>query len=297
LRFARAIRGIVLCCLLLGGCAETGGEATPKGYVVRAHDTLYSIAWRHDLDYRDLARWNNIAPDYRISVGQYLVLSSGPNSSNRNGVSKVGGGSTSGGGGARSANAPTSAARPATPRTAAPATNASQTTSVAGAPSASGATGSPTQAGVSLTAGQGGSATRTQAPAQKWIWPTQVAGGPIAVPGGGVLLGGRLGQDVRAASGGRVVYTGSGLRGYGNLIIIKHGESLLSAYAHTREMLVREGQDVAAGQVIAHMGEGRVGDGARQAGVLYFEIRQNGRPIDPLPFFNALPDEAIPSAK
>jgi lipoprotein NlpD len=261
LRFARALRGIVLCCLLLGGCADTGGEATPKGYVVRAHDTLYSIAWRHDLDYRDLARWNNIAPDYRISVGQYLVLSPGPNGSNRNGVSQVAGGSTSGSGGVRSANAPASAARPATPRTGAPATNGTQT------------------------------------PAQKWIWPTEVAGGPIAVPGGGILLGGRLGQDVRAASAGRVVYTGSGLRGYGNLIIIKHGESLLSAYAHNREMIVREGQDVAAGQVIAHMGEGRVGDGARQAGVLYFEIRQNGRPIDPLPFFNALPGEAIPSNK
>ena len=93
--------------------------------------------------------------------------------------------------------------------------------------------------------------------ASKWIWPTDRIGAPRPVPGGGILLAGRLGQDVRAASAGRVVYTGSGLRGYGNLIIIKHADSLLSAYAHNREMLVHDGQDVATGQVIAHMGEGR----------------------------------------
>ena len=65
---------------------------------------------------------------------------------------------------------------------------------------------------------------------------------------------GRLGQDVRAAGSGRVVYTGNGLRGYGNLVIIKHGDSLLTSYAHNRELLVHEGQEVAMGEVIAHMG-------------------------------------------
>jgi lipoprotein NlpD len=302
LRFAHSIRTTLLCCLLLGGCAETGGEG-PQGYVVQPHDTLYSIAWRHDLDYRDLARWNNIGPTYRISVGQYLVLSPGRghNSSNgysnSSGNSRAGSGSSAksngsggsgsggsgsgsggsgsgvGGGGARSAGGTARAVNPAPSQAAASATSGLQTPGAAAA-------------------------------SQKWIWPTDAAGGPIAVPGGGILLRGRLGQDVRAASGGRVVYTGSGLRGYGNLIIIKHGESLLSAYAHNREMVVRDGQEVAAGQVIAHMGEGEgrtgevqmgersPGDGARRAGVLYFEIRQNGRPIDPLPFLNALPGEA-----
>ena len=94
---------------------------------------------------------------------------------------------------------------------------------------------------------------------------------------GGILLPGREGQDIRAASSGRVVYNGSGIRGYGNLIIIKHGENLLSAYAHTRESLVHDGQEVTLGQVIAHMGEG-----APQKPVLYFEIRRNGKPVDPL---------------
>jgi lipoprotein NlpD len=105
------------------------------------------------------------------------------------------------------------------------------------------------------------------------------------VPGGGILLSGHLGQDIRSASAGRVVYTGSGLRGYGNLIIIKHADSLLSAYAHSREILVRDGQEVAAGQVIAHMG-----DGGHQSPILYFELRQNGRPIDPLPYLHTFPE-------
>jgi lipoprotein NlpD len=107
---------------------------------------------------------------------------------------------------------------------------------------------------------------------------------PRPVPGGGILLLGRLGQDVRAAGSGRVVYTGSGLRGYGNLIIIKHGESLLSSYAHNRELLVHEGQDVTAGQVIAHMGMG-----PHQISALYFEIRVNGKPTDPLRYLRAAP--------
>ena len=122
---------------------------------------------------------------------------------------------------------------------------------------------------------------RTLNAASRWVWPTDAVGAPRPVPSGGILLSGRLGQDVRAASAGRVVYTGSGLRGYGNLIIIKHADSLLSAYAHNREMLVHDGQEVGAGQVIAHMGEG-----IEHAAILYFELRQNGRPIDPLPFFS-----------
>jgi lipoprotein NlpD len=90
-------------------------------------------------------------------------------------------------------------------------------------------------------------------------------------------LSGRLGQDIHAAASGRVVYSGSGIRAYGNLIIIKHGENWLSAYAHCRESLVHVGQDVPLGQVIGHMGEG-----APQKPVLYFEIRRNGKPVDPL---------------
>lgn len=112
-----------------------------------------------------------------------------------------------------------------------------------------------------------------------WAWPTDLLSAPQPILSGGIILQGREGQDIRAASAGRVVYTGTGIRGYGNLIIIKHGENLLSAYAHNRDSMVSEGQEVTLGQLIGHMGEG-----APQKPALYFEIRRNGKPVDPLPF-------------
>jgi lipoprotein NlpD len=125
-------------------------------------------------------------------------------------------------------------------------------------------------------------ATLAPAPAsERWIWPTSVRESPRTVAGGGLLLQGILGQPVRAAGGGRVVYVGNGIRGYGNLIIIKHDDSFLSAYAHTREVAVREGQEVLPGQIIAQMGVG-----PHQTPALYFEIRLNGKPVDPLPYLS-----------
>jgi lipoprotein NlpD len=100
---------------------------------------------------------------------------------------------------------------------------------------------------------------------------------------------GTFGQPIRAACAGRVVYAGSGIRGYGNLIIIKHGEKVLSAYAHTVEIAVREGQEVATGEQIA-----RMGTGAHDIAALYFEIRLNGKPVDPRPF---LPSAPLPPSR
>ena len=94
--------------------------------------------------------------------------------------------------------------------------------------------------------------------------------------GTGVLIGGKPGQPVRAAADGRVVYSGSGLIGYGQLIIVKHNETYLSAYGHNASLLVREGDAIEKGQRIATMGEGP-GREPR----LHFEIRQNGKPVDP----------------
>ena len=210
-----------------------GGYEAPQTYVVQPQDTLYSIAWRHDLDYRALARWNGIGPDYRISVGQVLSL------------------------------------RPATPPFE---TGPAKRTPSPGAAAPPGAAVPPSVA----------MAPSAQAPASgRWMWPTSVLQAPHAVAGGGILLQGILGQPVRAACSGRVVYVGSGIRGYGNLIIIKHDENFLSAYAHTREVAVREGQEVLRGQVMAQMGVG-----PHQAAALYFEIRLNGKPVDPLPYLS-----------
>ena len=124
-------------------------------------------------------------------------------------------------------------------------------------------------------------AARPAAPAGgiRWQWPARGkllrSSTPTAKKG--ISIGGRTGQKVVAAATGTVVYSGSGLRGYGNLIIIKHNETYLSAYAHNRDLIVREGEAVTAGQQISTMGV----DG-RGASVLHFEIRKNGKPIDPL---------------
>jgi lipoprotein NlpD len=262
LRIRRSIGTVGLCCLLLGACADIAADG-PQTYVVRPQDTLYSIAWRHDLDFRDLARWNNIGADFHTAVGQVLLLGPGAapprESAPRASVPHE--------------SVPRSAPAPEAPQSGKPrplpeAPLRPSPRNTAPPPRAS--SGHETQA-----------VPRTLNAASRWVWPTDAVGAPRPVPSGGILLSGRLGQDVRAANAGRVVYTGSGLRGYGNLIIIKHADSLLSAYAHSREMLVHDGQEVAAGQLIAHMGEG-----TEHAAILYFELRQNGKPIDPLPFFS-----------
>ncbi len=120
-------------------------------------------------------------------------------------------------------------------------------------------------------------------PPPPWEWP---ASGGVAVEfgerpgtGTGILIGGAVGQPVRAAASGRVVYSGSGLIGYGQLIILRHNETYLSAYGHNASLLVREGDAVHKGQPIATMGEG-----PGRAPRLHFEIRENGQPVDPLQY-------------
>ena len=123
-------------------------------------------------------------------------------------------------------------------------------------------------------------------PAPAWRWPTtgrvDVGFGGAPGPGTGVLIDGRLDQPVVASAAGSVVYAGSGLIGYGQLIIIKHNETYLSAYGYTRSLLVREGQSIRQGQRIATMGEG-----PERKPRLHFEIRRNGEPVDPVRFLPA----------
>lgn len=251
----RAFAVGVLCCFLVCGCAATPETAARPAmgvvptYVVRPQDTLYGIAWRHNLDYRELAQWNHIGPDYKLVVGQVLVLRPREPSAAR----------------APPPSGPAPQVRPVPPAgTPSPPPSPSPSPS----PSKPGSQAKPTEE-------SGGAAGAP--PSGNWVWPTDRESAPRPVPGGGILVFGKLGQEVRAAAAGRVVYTGSGLRGYGNLIIVKHGDDLLSSYAHNRDLLVHEGQEVAAGQVIAHMGTG-----PHRISVLYFEIRVKGKPVDPL---------------
>ncbi len=117
--------------------------------------------------------------------------------------------------------------------------------------------------------------------ATRWVWPTEGRVVSTFLHGHatrkGIDIAGTLGQPVRAAAAGEVVYSGSGLAGYGNLIILKHDSRILSAYAYNQDLLVSEGQRVQSGQIIAHMGQSEV-DRPR----LHFEIRLDGNPIDPL---------------
>ena len=117
-------------------------------------------------------------------------------------------------------------------------------------------------------------------PLERWLWPAQgKLSKRFSTKKGnkGIDIAGQLGSAVRAAAAGKVVYAGSGLRGYGQLIIVKHNDIYLSAYAHNRKILVREGARVGAGEPIAEMGDGGGGQGT-----LHFEIRRRGSPVDPL---------------
>lgn len=123
-------------------------------------------------------------------------------------------------------------------------------------------------------------------PSPGWQWPTHgrinVEFGAKPGPGTGVLINGKSGQPILAAASGNVVYAGSGLIGYGQLIILKHNDTYLSAYGYTASLLVKEGQNVKQGQRIATMGEG-----PERKSRLHFEIRRNGEPVNPRPYLPA----------
>ncbi|MBJ9977823.1 peptidoglycan DD-metalloendopeptidase family protein [Pseudomonas sp. S75] len=256
---------------LLAGCSSSGSSgarvvdrnsSAPKRptvtsgqYVVRPGDTLFSIAFRYGWDYKELAARNGIAPPYTIRPGQPIRFSSGA------------GGSTTVVTSSPSSSSRTTVTRRPVGATVSPATTRDKT-----AAAASGAT----------------APVVTQVPAAEravggWTWPANgVLIGKFASNGSlnkGIDIAGDLGQPVFAASDGAVVYAGSGLRGYGELIIIKHNDTYVSAYGHNRRLVVREGQQVKAGQTIAEMGS----TGTDRV-KLHFEIRRQGKPVDPLQF-------------
>ena len=123
-------------------------------------------------------------------------------------------------------------------------------------------------------------------PPPDWAWPTSgrvsVGFGGKPGTGTGILIDGKAGQSIRAAAPGKVVYAGSGLIGYGQLIIIKHNDTYLSAYGYNASLLVKEGETIARGQPIARMGEG-----PERKPRLHFEIRRNGKPVNPRQFLPA----------
>lgn len=221
-------------------------------YQVRPGDTLYGIAWSAGVDYRLLAAWNGLSPPYRIYAGERLRLKAPP--------------------AGRRVNAgpvPARPPRPAVPRSEPPVPRRDPPTTRPPAPTrVPAARATPAQPTVARHGKLG------------WDWPTS---GPLlaaydasAPLGRGIKLGGQRGQAIRSAEGGKVVYSGSGLIGYGRLIIIKHNDKFLSAYGHNEDILVAEGDKVTKGQKIATMGVATDGKP-----LLHFEIRRDGKPVDP----------------
>ncbi|MHA6203877.1 peptidoglycan DD-metalloendopeptidase family protein [Dyella soli] len=262
-------------------------------YKVGKGDTLYSIAFRNGVDFRDLASWNNIAAPYTIWPGQELKLA--PSNGKTPAAAPVHAAPVAVASARPPAPAaphpavpgkppqgsePVSESTPATaaaapPATSAPAAVTTPVVPVAGAPAAT-ASNTPPPAPVAPAAP---GATRSNG-GVAWRWP---ADGSLikryqsgdAIPG--IEIAGKTGDPVRAAADGVVVYSGNGLVGYGELIIVKHNDSFLSAYGHNSKRLVKEGQRVSAGQQIAEMGA----TGASRD-ELQFQIRKDGNPVDPM---------------
>ena len=221
-------------------------ERVPEHYVVRPGDTLYSIAFRYGLDFRGLASANNIGSDYRIAPGQRLRLDDS------------------------SAAGAAATARSESPRKPTPDT-ASNAENKVRKPAPRQPSTEPRKAPQVADSNQ----------LTTWQWPTEgtlIRGfGSAQYAHKGIDIAGQMEQPVKAAANGVVVYAGSGLVGYGKLLIVKHSDRYLSAYAHNNRLLVKEGDQVSQGQVIA-----RMGDTGTDRTKLHFEIRKDGKPVNPV---------------
>lgn len=309
-------------------------EWNPLDYSVKPGDTLYSIAWRYELDFQDIASWNNIASPYAIYPGQRLRLSADDRSGSfghdsivvdqsaiaanedvseadvtvvdepapeevvtdraltvvvRKGdtlyaIAKNNGLSHSQIARWNALHAPYRLRVGQTLRLSPP-TDRYAGGSVPDVKPASKPAGKiPAQPAVRASSAYKKSAVRSVALATvtSWHWPVKGrlirTFKPDDTSRKGIVIAGKSGQPILAAAGGKVVYSGNGLISYGNLIIIKHDDNYLSAYAHNEELLVSEGDDVRADQLIARMGQN---NGRAQ---LHFEIRKKGKPVNPLQY-------------
>jgi lipoprotein NlpD len=275
-------------------------EQRPESYTVKRGDTLYSIALDNGLDYRELAAWNNITDPAAIKVGLVLRMRSpGPAVAaaqpepgaqvppeSRVQVQPV---IVPGSVEARSLGAdPRPAAEPRA-GTEPPRSGGDLKTG----PKAMKLPYSEENLAMLLRQSPAPPTPEPPAPLPRaedgqdtvaWMWPAsgRVLAGFSEATNKGVDILGKIGDPVFASASGRVVYSGTGLRGYGKLVIIKHNQTYLSAYAHNSNLLVKEGQNVARGQKIAE-----IGNTDSSQSKLHFEIRRLGKPVDPLKF---LPD-------
>jgi len=242
------------------------------GYTVRRGDTLLKIALDFGQNYRDIVAWNNLADPDDIKVGQVLRVTP-PDRASNNGLA-----------GTNPVTMPGAEKPAVVPKKTAPRGDkkAYSEGNLADAQKDDNPSVNPKAAErPSGAISAGSTVTANDDEKLSWMWPSN---GKILATfdegkNKGIDIAGRLGQQVMAAGPGKVMYAGSGIRGYGNLVIVKHSNSLLSAYAHNRAILVKEGDSVAKGQAIAEMG-----DSDADTVKLHFEIRQQGKPVDPSKF-------------
>lgn len=244
-------RGLI-CCVIFAVLVGCSGRRPPRPnqapnvsaiqHRVKRGETLYAISMRHSIDYRKLAEWNGIRKPYTIYPGQKLTLRAPKRSG--------------------SAHSKGVSAAPAKKRS----------------PSSSSPPRTPTVAPKRAVPIKKETSSSN---ALNWSWPTQ---GKVIVKfssadstKNGIDIEGEKFQDIRVAEAGEVVYSGSGLVGYGNLVIVKHNELYLTAYGYNAEVLVKEGDTLKAGAIIAKMGQG-----LDQRPALHFEVRKNGRPVNPM---------------
>lgn len=242
---------IIVICVVMTGCissrefisTEEKFSESKKAtgfHIVEKGDTLFSIAWTYGWDYHELASTNSIVKPYTIYSGQKIDIANPPLTKKAANTTSVG----------KSSKPRAKQEKPASQPM-----KKSYFTPIKS----------------SLSAKKG------------WFWPTKgkvIERFSTRKPQNkGIDISGKKGESVNAAAAGTVVYAGKGLRGYGNLVIIKHDTKFLSAYAHTSRILVREKEKIKAGQIIAE-----IGSTGTDRVKLHFEIRRNGRPVDPLQF-------------
>ncbi|MFT5117269.1 MAG: lipoprotein NlpD [Kiritimatiellia bacterium] len=281
-RFSRVF-SIVITLVFLSSCIFSANKAPSTDlsrvstkqpfrvglHKVKAGETLFSIAWQYGVDYKRLAKSNKIGSDFLIYAGQSLILPANYQASS-----------------SAKASAVSSISRRSYPQLTPSANKSVKRSANVSRPAAKKTSAPPkiqSRPEKKSSVKKAVAVSKWSRKKVKWRWPTKgvvitnFSTGKAANKG--IDLRGKKGDSVDAAAAGKVVYAGSGLRGYGKLIIIKHNDTYLSAYAHNDRIRVKEGQNVKAGQHIADIGS----SGSRTESVkLHFEIRRNGQPINPL---------------
>jgi lipoprotein NlpD len=265
---------------------ERGELPAGPAYIVQPGDTLYAIAFRLGMDYRTLAAINQIDAPYVIRAGQSLATeapnvvmqsesrSADANAADSESVAKSQGQSNSQGPAPAHRTQDAAPAPSASADSVAPLSTKAKPSSSQSASPVSGVVVQPTP----QPAIKPKSAPLPNAPVDRWGWPAKgrITRSYSEDVHKGIDLAGARGDPVRASAAGVVVYAGTGVTGYGALIIVKHNDTYLSAYGHNDQLLAAEGEQVSAGKLIA-----RMGSSGTDSVKLHFEIRHNGRPVNP----------------